>query len=995
MGVNPITGKVYVGDTGSNDVAVIDEAMNSVSTTNSEAYPTAVAVNPVTNEIYVASESSNDVTVIDGASDADVAVVPAGTNPFAMAVNPVTNKTYVANIGNACTPTTSACGSITVINGATRAATNITDPNASAPRDVAINPVTNKIYVANSWSNNLTVIDGSTDTIVATVPAGAAPYAVAVNPSTNKIYVANKNSGTITVVDGSTDTVATGVSVSNGSVALAVDIATNKIYVVNNGIVTVIDGSTDTVAGTVPVGPSPYAVAVNLVPDKIYVANQGDACVTSCGSITVIDGVTNATTTITNSDVISPTFLAVNPASNTIYVANGGMGCSSVCNYVSVIDGTSYTASVSVAGATYNAIAVNPVTGKVYLANSSGTPGGNNVIVITEKQVQAIPLTAGIQPLAGNVTGNLTPSFNFTAASAFSPHATTPDNVLFQVDTWQGTWTAAANAGNGSLTGQTPALQPGFHILYAYSTDGQEATSVNTGEQSAPLIGNLAAYGFLVSPPSPALAPGSLDFGSQAVSVMSASQSVTLSNSGGPLTVASVAIIGSNSTDFSETNDCTSSDALAAGKSCTINVTFMPSDGGPRTATLTVTDDAGGAAGSTQTATLNGTGIQATAILSASSLSFSNQAVSTTSTAQAVTVTNSGNAPLTFTSITPSGDFAETDNCVSGSITVGGTCAINVTFTPTAAGSRTGSLTLTDNAANSPQSVSLAGTGVTPYSLASNPSSASVISGTGSTTFTISAATTHGFAGSIALSCSGIAPASCAFNPASISPAQSSTLTVSGLAGASGGTTLNFTVNGTNGSQSASVGLTITIADFKVSSSQNSATITAGQTATYTISVGPLGGFNQAVGLSCTGAPSKATCLVSPTSVTLDGSDVASVTVSVTTTASTLTPLVPRTPRGAPLSPWAWAGLLGWLSVMGLTATRLRRYRLAELRSPRRRIVLPFAALLATLILWASCGGGGSNVTSVPGTPAGTYTLTLAGTSGSLSHSTTVTLAIH
>src|SRR5438105_1903115 len=76
------------------------------------------------------------------------------------------------------------------------------------PQSVAVNPVTNKIYVANYTSNNVTVIDGVTNSTT-TVSAGAQPYSVAVNPVTNRIYVANESSNNVTVIDGATNSTTT------------------------------------------------------------------------------------------------------------------------------------------------------------------------------------------------------------------------------------------------------------------------------------------------------------------------------------------------------------------------------------------------------------------------------------------------------------------------------------------------------------------------------------------------------------------------------------------------------------------------------------------------------------------------------------------------------------------------------------------------------------------------------------------------------------------
>jgi DNA-binding beta-propeller fold protein YncE len=110
--------------------------------------PWAVAVNPVTNKIYVANYSTNNVTVIDGATNATITVTdPAAISPYAVAVDTMTNKIYVSNCGTCTSSTGNGSGSVTVIDGATNATTNL--GLGFNPWALAINPVTNKIYVAN------------------------------------------------------------------------------------------------------------------------------------------------------------------------------------------------------------------------------------------------------------------------------------------------------------------------------------------------------------------------------------------------------------------------------------------------------------------------------------------------------------------------------------------------------------------------------------------------------------------------------------------------------------------------------------------------------------------------------------------------------------------------------------------------------------------------------------------------------------------------------
>ncbi len=120
----------------------------------------------------------------------------------------------------------------------------------------------------------------------------------------------------------------------------------------------------------------------------------------------------------------------------------------------------------------------------------------------------------------------------------------------------------------------------------------------------ANLVNNWVAA---VGVPSAGLSPQLLTFPTQTDGTTSAAQNLTLLNSGtGALTISSISIGGANASSFAQTNTCGTS--LALGKSCTISVTFKPTAAGSLTATLTVTDNSGNVANSTQSATLNGTG---------------------------------------------------------------------------------------------------------------------------------------------------------------------------------------------------------------------------------------------------------------------------------------------------------------------------------------------------------------------------------------------------
>jgi hypothetical protein len=317
-----------------------------------------------------------------------------------------------------------------------------------------------------------------------------------------------------------------------------------------------------------------------------------------------------------------------------------------------------------------------------------------------------------------------------------------------------------------------------------------------------------------------------------------------------------------------------------------------------------------------------------------------------------------------------------------------------------AGGARTGTLTITDNATDSPQSVALSGTGTGPVASLTP----------GSLTFDGQLSGTTSSAKSVTLSNTGNAALAVTSVAASAGFAQTNTCAASLAAGANctisvtfhptEGGTANGTLTITDGAPGSPhlVSLAGTGEDFSLAagSGSSSKTVTAGQTATYTLNMGGLGGMNQAINFACTGAPSEAACTVNPPSVTPSGSGPVTLTVSVTTTAASWA--APSLRHRTPPDP----DPRGWLlfSVLALLALAV-----ASTQVGRRRRALRFgfatAALAVLVLTLAACGGGGGGwPVGHPvntGTPQGTYTLTVTGTvagSPGLQHSTTLTLKV-
>jgi parallel beta-helix repeat protein len=277
----------------------------------------------------------------------------------------------------------------------------------------------------------------------------------------------------------------------------------------------------------------------------------------------------------------------------------------------------------------------------------------------------------------------------------------------------------AASAQNVTATG---VAQANAGNAPSYSCEGSAFTITDNGGNSGISPTQCNGWPAPVFPPYPnngvTVTPSALNFGSVAVGATSAAQTVTVSNP-----TAAVSSI-STSGDYAQTNNCGSS--LAANGSCTVNVTFKPTAAGSRSGTLTVN-----AGGVTNTVALSGTGTAPGPVLNANpaSLTFAGTVVGSSSAAQNVTVTNSGTTTATVSGVSVTGDYTQTNNC--STIAVNASCVVTVTFKPTASGTRTGALTVTSNANNSPTSIALSGSGIgsTTNLAAGQPASASSVNG--------------------------------------------------------------------------------------------------------------------------------------------------------------------------------------------------------------------------------------------------------------------------
>jgi len=243
------------------------------------------------------------------------------------------------------------------------------------------------------------------------------------------------------------------------------------------------------------------------------------------------------------------------------------------------------------------------------------------------------------------------------------------------------------------------------------STDGKfyGVSTYGGGSSNCSTTGCGTIYSLDLGGATVTLSPTSLTFAKQATGTISPAKNITLTNTGSiPLAISSVAISG----DFAvSANTCGTS--LAVGKKCNVSVTFAPTQLGPLAGALTITDNADN---SPQSVPLSGTGVlQAT--LTPTTATYATQAVGTTSAPKTFTLTNNLTITLTSIAISTTGDFAVSATACTTSLAPKSSCTISVTFSPTTTGKRTGQLSVSDSADNSPQTAALTGTGFVPATL--------------------------------------------------------------------------------------------------------------------------------------------------------------------------------------------------------------------------------------------------------------------------------------
>jgi|GEM_PF-807337 len=561
----------------------------------------------------------------------------------------------------------------------------------------------------------------------------------------------------------------------------------------------------------------------------------------------------------------------------------------------------------------------------------------------------------------------------------------------------------------------TGAFQYGFdpqpNLVHAFSVDPLTGYFLEAAGSPFTITGIGGSLTFSSPPgqqgiggPSIVVSATSLAFGSIQTGTSSSPQVVTLTSNGGQaLSINSISLSGADASQFTESDTCHAPTVIQPNNFCTVSIVFAPSATGPLQAVLTFTDNA---PNSPQSVSLSGTGVAPppptpAVSINPNPLTLPSITQGTTGNPATIVVTNSGTAALHISSAAVGGnnpsDFITSASACVATLNAKATCNITVTFTPLAAGQRSETITLTDDASDSPQIINIGGTAIpaqptTPIAVLSAGSLGfgTITQGTSSAAQTITVTNAGGAPLHISSAVlSGASPADyvltdgCTASSYAVNSSCSLSVSFAPLSTGSRAGTIILTDDAPNSPQNIPLtgSASPAISAGPAQNGSTSATVSAGQTAQYNLQLTPGSGYSGTVSLTCSGAPLGAACQL-PTTLQVSNGNAAPFTVSVATTGGTAA--AAPSIRLLPSSPFAALRATAALYTVVILILLLVRNKLRTSWPRTKRIPLAFSAsafAILALTSLAGCGGGSSSVTptSPPPivTPQGTSTITI------------------
>ena len=662
--ISPDQTQVYVTNSQDNTVSVIDTASNTVLHTIQDptfSSPMGLAFTPDGKQAYVVNGSSTSVSVIDTATQTVGQTVTVQNSPVGVAMALTSSGTFafVANSGS------NSVSAITV--GSNPTVQNITANIGTGPHWVAVTPGSRWVYVENAGSNNISVIDVTTCvtacTVTSTIPqVGTSPYGVAFTPDSNFAYVASTASNSVAVIDTKSTSIVTTVPniINPSQIALTADGSTAYVTNQNSNTITVIDTASNTMTGTVTVGTAPLGVAMASAP-------QTELQITQPLSPTQPNTFDFGTANYVVQYPQNSQFSGVNMTVTEQQISQA--------QFQQKVVGTQFANAACIV---YVGTGGNCVDHVVTCSDTNG----NQIVCPTGNPIELQTSFTAPQPI-------LNPGYlNLPAGQSQWQNIFSGFYGIGQLATVKGKTTGFTDKE------KSPGSGPSEFV----------AVDLGAGDPGGPAQFQILSPIFPVTYPQGQRIPISI----RLTSVDPPYPAITNAQAG--ISVVMIADGNGNPTQelvLSKVNVFTQGIPQPGDYAYTLDATAYTAG----TYRVTIYGDAFPAFQGDFTILTQGS--NAVLVAQPTSLGFGQLLVGMVSGTLRASLFNRGSVPGVVTSVLPTGDFQiQTNRCMHG-VKPGTHCDVYVTFSPTALGLRTGTLTFTDNAPNSPQTVILSGTGTT------------------------------------------------------------------------------------------------------------------------------------------------------------------------------------------------------------------------------------------------------------------------------------------
>jgi gliding motility-associated-like protein len=428
----PVSGNVVLSSPGalSQSVAVSGTVnyLPAVNLVNNQTFTNGILSTPInfsgTGNVFSWTNSSPGIGLGAGGTGNIPSFIPInnGTSPITATVSVSAASVPYAYVAN------SISNNVSVIDVGTNAVI-ATVPVGNYPCAVAVSPDGSQVYIANQRSNSISVISASTNSVAGTISSGSnSPIAIAVSPNGQSLYVLNLNANSVSVYSTSTYALTASIGVGGYPVGIAVTPDGSKLYVTNSSnSISVIDVAHGVVKTTIPAGQSPFGIVVSPDGSKVYVAIAG------AGEVLVISTASDAS--IATIPVgVDPAGVTITPDGSTVYVAN------QFSNSVSVISTATNTVTGTIAvGTAPTGLSVTSDGSEVYAVNQKSNnvsviSTGSNTVISTVN-VGSYPISLGNfinkgtgcigAPITFTITVNPTPPTAVTAAGILNALTTT------------------------------------------------------------------------------------------------------------------------------------------------------------------------------------------------------------------------------------------------------------------------------------------------------------------------------------------------------------------------------------------------------------------------------------------------------------------------------------------------------------------------------------------------------------------------------------------